>query len=243
MVQLGLSVRKSTRASLDSSCIPTVDQVMKLLVALFLIPLFTDSLQAQAPVNPDSVLQKVLDELQGTPLSLREGVQNALQKATAVRTAEASLLAARGTARREAGAFDPSVFFSLEYLDQKFPTASFFAGAPILSTQQTTGNAGVRMSLADRDDDRSILERGAAPYQFRVRFSESTVHDVREPHAAAAAARRIPDIGTEGTDQGRARRGSRARAIRSGSAARVHGRRKGSTGISMPQSETTPCRK
>ena len=124
----------------------TVDQVMKLLVALFLF-LVAAPLLAQSPVNPDSALQKVLDELQGTPLSLREAVQNALQKATAVRTAEASLLAARGVARREAGAFDPSVFFSLDYVDQEFPTASFFAGAPVLSTQQTTGNAGVRMSL------------------------------------------------------------------------------------------------
>jgi outer membrane protein len=102
---------------------------------------------AQSPVNPDSALQRVLNELEGTRLSLNDAVQNAMKNATAVRTAEASYLAARGAQRREAGTFDPSFFLSLNYLDNKLPTASFFAGASVLNTQQTTGNAGLRMAL------------------------------------------------------------------------------------------------
>ena len=120
---------------------------MKLLGMFLLLFCLVPSGLAQGPVNPDSLLQRVLNELEGTPLSLHEAIQNALQNATAVRTAEAAYLAARGARRREAGAFDPSLFFSLNYLDQKLPTASFFAGASLLSTQQTAGNAGVRMAL------------------------------------------------------------------------------------------------
>ncbi len=115
-------------------------------ILLLLLCTITSGL-AQNPVNPDSALQRVIEQLEGTPLSLSEAVQNGLHNATAVRTAEAAYLAVRGVVRRERGTFDPSVFFSLDYLDQQIPTASFFAGASVLSTQQTTGNAGVRMAL------------------------------------------------------------------------------------------------
>jgi len=99
------------------------------------------------PANPDSALQSIIKALQGTPLSLQQAVQHGLDKATSVRKAEAAYLAAAGTVRREAGVFDPQLFFNVNYLDQKLPTASFFAGAPILATQQTTSQGGLRLEL------------------------------------------------------------------------------------------------
>lgn len=97
--------------------------------------------------NPDSLLQYVLDELEGTPLSLREATNESLQKSTTVRTAEAVYMAAMGASQREAGIFDPQLFFSLSRLEDKQPTASFFSGAPVLSTKQTNGSAGLSMYL------------------------------------------------------------------------------------------------
>jgi outer membrane protein TolC len=120
---------------------------MKLFGMVLLLFCTFRAVLAQSPINPDSALQRVIDQLEGTPLSLYEAVQNGLEKSTTVRTAEAVYLASRGVVRREKGAFDPSLFFSLEYLDEQVPTASFFAGAPVLNMQQTTGNAGVRLSL------------------------------------------------------------------------------------------------
>lgn len=97
--------------------------------------------------NPDSVLQAILGTLKGSPLRLESAVDHALKNATSVRKAEAGYLAAMGAARREAGAFDPQLFFVLNHLNQQVPTASFFSGAPVLSTQQTTSLSGLRMSL------------------------------------------------------------------------------------------------
>lgn len=97
--------------------------------------------------NPDSALQTILAGLEGTPLSLREAVQYALQNATSVRTAEAVSLSARGAARREAGNFDPELFFSFNRFAQDQPTASFFSGAPVLTTTQNSGKGGVRITL------------------------------------------------------------------------------------------------
>jgi outer membrane protein TolC len=101
----------------------------------------------QARTSPDSALQAILDKLEGSPLRLQEAVQHALKNATSVRRAEAAYLAARGATRRERGFYDPELFFSLNYLDQELPTASFFSGAPVLNTQQTTSRTGLRMNL------------------------------------------------------------------------------------------------
>ena len=102
---------------------------------------------AQTPVNPDSALHAILSQLVGAPLSLSQATQSALKNATSVKEAEAVYLAAGGSVRKEAGQFDPSLFFNLNYLDQKTPTASFFAGAPTLATQQTTSSSGLRVNL------------------------------------------------------------------------------------------------
>ncbi|MGA9118646.1 MAG: TolC family protein [Bacteroidota bacterium] len=101
----------------------------------------------QAEANPDSALQATLRSLPGTSLSLRQAVDLALENATSVRRAEAGHRAADAAVRREEGAFDPRLFFNLNYADQKVPTASFFAGAPVLSTQQTATQSGLSMNL------------------------------------------------------------------------------------------------
>jgi outer membrane protein TolC len=99
---------------------------------------------AQTSVHPDSALQIILGQLEGVRLPLQAAVDHAMKHATSVRTAEAAYLAASGAARREAGLFDPVLFFSLNYLDRDEPTASFFAGAQVLATTQTTSRSGIR---------------------------------------------------------------------------------------------------
>ncbi len=98
-------------------------------------------------VNPDSALQKILEELSGTRLTLENALMAGQEKSTSVRQAEAVYRAARGTVRREKGFFDPVLFFSLNFEEVEAPTASFFSGAPILLTKQTTSQTGLRMNL------------------------------------------------------------------------------------------------
>ena len=119
------------------------------MVSLALFAFFSTASLAvgQALTNPDSALQAILAELEGTPLPLQQAVQYALKNATTVRQAEAAYMAARGALRRERGYYDPELFFSLDYLDQEQPTASIFAGAPVLFTQQTSARTGLRLNL------------------------------------------------------------------------------------------------
>jgi outer membrane protein TolC len=117
------------------------------LFLIFMLVLTCGVSQAQPVSNPDSVLETILSSLKGTPLPLARAVGHALTNATSVRKAEAAYLGAKGSVRREAGAFDPEVFFTLNHLDQQLPTASFFAGSPVLATQQTTSRSGLRMRL------------------------------------------------------------------------------------------------
>lgn len=104
-------------------------------------------LLAQSIPNPDSTLHSIIASLNGAPLTLSKAVELGVQNATSVRKAEASYIAARGSARREAGAFDPRLYFTLNHIDQHIPTASFFAGAPVLATQQTVSQTGLHLSL------------------------------------------------------------------------------------------------
>lgn len=119
----------------------------RLLLILFIARAVLDVAQAQQTSSPDSALQSILGSLSGAPLSLKDAIGQALTGAVSVRKAEAAYSAAEGTVRREAGAFDPELFLSLNHLKQQQPTASFFAGASVLSTQQTTSQSGLRMKL------------------------------------------------------------------------------------------------
>lgn len=118
-----------------------------LIASLAILTAFSAIAPGQVPANPDSSLQAILGQFKGTPLRLREAIAYGSKNATSVRKAEAAYLAALGSTRRESGQFDPTLFFNLNYLDQQQPTASFFAGAATLATQQTVSRAGLRMSL------------------------------------------------------------------------------------------------
>jgi len=116
----------------------------RILGALLFLIVQTVAAQTQ---SPDSALQQILSSLEGTPLGLQEAISLGLQNSNELKTAEAVYLAAEGAARRENGTFDPEVFFNFYHDDQDQPTASFFAGAPVLNTEQTTGSGGLRFEL------------------------------------------------------------------------------------------------
>ena len=99
------------------------------------------------PANPDSALANILGQLHGAPLSLADAQQKALQNNAPLRQAEAVRNAANATVRREKGVFDPELFVSFTHQDDNQPTASFFSGASVLETQQTTTRGGLRWQL------------------------------------------------------------------------------------------------
>ena len=139
--QRGMSVKFYKAQAADS-----LARIIFMLITVY-ISLATANMHAQTSFDPDSALQVILEEIKGAPLTLKEAQQYALKNSTTVRTAEASYLAAQGVVRREAGFFDPEFFFSFNHLDQQQPSASFFAGASVLSTQQTSYKSGLRMNL------------------------------------------------------------------------------------------------
>jgi outer membrane protein TolC len=102
---------------------------------------------AQTLTNPDSALQEILSNLQGTPLTLEQAVQYALSNATQVRGAEAEMNAAEGARWRERGVFDPELFLTLNHINTELPTSSPFAGAAVLNTKETLYQGGLRWSL------------------------------------------------------------------------------------------------
>ena len=95
------------------------------------------------PADRDSSLVELVRALPGSPMSLQRAVEAASATSPSVRAAAAVYDAARGATRREGGWFDPVLTFGWDYVDQKLPSASFFAGADVLHTAQGTGEAGL----------------------------------------------------------------------------------------------------
>ncbi len=118
---------------------------MRLFFVAFFMPCFLS--YGQSPTTPDSALAAILNGLKGTPLTLQQAVQSGLQNTTSLRKAEAAYLAAGGSERKEAGTFDPQLFFNYHYRDQQQPSASLFAGGSVISTLQSTSQAGLKMEL------------------------------------------------------------------------------------------------
>ncbi|MEJ2056082.1 MAG: hypothetical protein P8X42_19380, partial [Calditrichaceae bacterium] len=73
--------------------------------------------------NPDSALVNRLKQIKGTPLTLEQAVQSAMDKSTEVQQAKAALNSARGVYKRELGFFDPIFFAGYYYTDDQTPTA------------------------------------------------------------------------------------------------------------------------
>lgn len=98
--------------------------------------------------NPDSALDVALTAIEGSPLTLQEAIRAALNGgSTAARNAAAAFAAARGTHRREVGAFDPELFFTGAKAKDNQPTTSPFSGANPLETTTTSGVGGARITL------------------------------------------------------------------------------------------------
>jgi outer membrane protein len=111
-------------------------------IVLFLALTSVQSASA-TPIDPDSSLVELVRALPGTPTTLQRALDVASTTSPTVRAAAAVYEAARGAARRESGTFDPVLSLGWEYIDQKLPSASFFAGADVLHTAQATGEAGL----------------------------------------------------------------------------------------------------
>lgn len=94
--------------------------------------------------NPDSALARALAEIEGESLSLERAVDAALKGSTTVRSAEAALRSARGSARRERGLFDPELFAEWNRIDEEQPSSSVFVGTKL---DQTTASGGARVTL------------------------------------------------------------------------------------------------
>jgi outer membrane protein TolC len=109
-------------------------------------------------VRPDSALAEKLASIEGEPLALQDALSLALESTTISRDAKARLDAARGALRRERGAFDPVVFAEYEIRGEDEPTASPFAGADVLQTEERTGSAGVELRLPIGTELEAALE-------------------------------------------------------------------------------------
>jgi len=105
----------------------------------------------QAPpgraAQPDSALGEALADLEGDPLTLSAALAAALREATEVGVARAELAVAGATVRRQKGTFDPEVYAEALHTSINQASASFFAGADVLQTDQTVAEAGARMKF------------------------------------------------------------------------------------------------
>ncbi|HEU5310202.1 MAG TPA: TolC family protein, partial [Candidatus Eisenbacteria bacterium] len=96
----------------------------------------------------DSALAVTMQEIAGEPLTLNEAIRSALEGgSTVARRAAAELASARGTLRRERGAFDPELFADILRSDREIRTVNIFQGADILREETTTGTGGLRVLL------------------------------------------------------------------------------------------------
>lgn len=121
-----------------------VEKKITVLLVIFNLSFLT---KAQTVINPDSALQAILNNLKGTSLTLAQAQEYAAKSSASLKQSEAVYLAAKGSLRKERGYFDPEFFFNINYESQKIPQASFFAGADVLSTQQTDAATGLRLNL------------------------------------------------------------------------------------------------
>ena len=96
---------------------------------------------------PDSALQVIVENLVGSPISLSEAKDLALQNSTSLGKVKTLYMAAEGNLTKQRGYFDPGFYFNLYYNDLDVPTSSFFAGADVLQTKETTAQTGLTLNL------------------------------------------------------------------------------------------------
>ncbi len=120
------------------------------LLLLGIVTIWVSSARAELAItetSPDSTLQAALSTLGGSPLSLEETIQRAVENSVLARDAQAQLASARGALNREKGAFDPELFGEFSKASEKQPSASPFSGAAVLHPETTRGQAGARITL------------------------------------------------------------------------------------------------
>ena len=110
-------------------------------------PTQTRAQELTVSVPPDSALARGLRSMAGDPISLEDAIARALDSSPQILEARAALDAARGANRRERGAFDPELFADVSVRDTETPTASAFAGAPVLEERNVTSSFGARTTL------------------------------------------------------------------------------------------------
>jgi outer membrane protein len=108
---------------------------------------WADATPLLGAANPDSLLAQALGQIQGTPLSLQQALEQALRGSTAAREAQADLASALGTLRTERGTFDPELFGQAQTSSTDQPTASPFGGADVLTTKGRMASGGTRIRL------------------------------------------------------------------------------------------------
>jgi outer membrane protein TolC len=145
------------------------------------------AVQAPAPTPPpqglviaptqagmDSALALQIQGIAGEPLSLEEAIRSALEGgSTLARRAAAELAAARGTSRRENGAFDPELFLDVLRSDRELRATNFFQGADILREESTTGTGGLRVLLPFGTELEAAVDGG--------RFSSNSAFTLLDP--------------------------------------------------------------
>jgi len=104
-------------------------------------------LEAAEPIAPDSALAVALQAIHGEPLRLHAAKEAALARSAPVQIAQTQVRAATGVVQRERGTFDPEVFAELKRSGNDQPASSPFSGAPVVEQKQTSGQAGVQMTL------------------------------------------------------------------------------------------------
>jgi len=120
-----------------------------LLLASVLVVLTSASAFAQLGLSadPDSTLTATLSGLPGEHLQLEDAIARAAHQAAATRASAARLEAARQAVRREKGVFDPEIFGRADWSGADTPSASLFAGAEVLETEDSIYQAGARMKF------------------------------------------------------------------------------------------------
>lgn len=106
----------------------------------------------------DSALTEQLRGIDGTPLGLEAAVQLATRNSTLLGEAEAARAAAAAIVKRERGAFDPAIFADGRSSSEELPTASPFAGAPVLENERLDGTVGAGVTLTTGTQLRAAMQ-------------------------------------------------------------------------------------
>jgi len=162
--------------------------------------------------DPGRALELALAAIEGEGLSLEEAIELAVADATLVREARAGVEAAENTLLREKGGFDPELFLDLSHADMDTPTASFFSGAEVLETEETSAVGGVRIDLPTGTEIEASLSsiRSSTNSDFASldpQYDSYTSLTIRHPLLAGAgeAAREELSVAERGLESARAR--------------------------------------